>query len=419
MLREAETEERYSRQIRFAPIGTQGQRRLGEASVLVVGAGALGASLAQHMIRAGVGRLRLVDRDYVELSNLHRQTLYDEEDAEAALPKAVAAAAKLRRVNGRARIEAFVADVDRRNAESLAADVDLVLDGTDNAATRLMLSDACFSRGIPLVYGGVAGSGGMTALLVPGDHCCLRCLLGEEETGSDGAPTCDTLGVISPAVEMVAALQAAEALKALTGNRSALRGTWLTLDAWHFAVKEWKLPPPVEPCPYCGWGESAAAARRELAEHGDSVRLSASGERAKEQNATEAALLGVRRAVAAEDVSIADRSESATGNALFGDDREAAKLIVLCGRDTFQLALKPSVSLSEWRRRLVAAGCAITADNRYLLRASTAAEERIVIFAEGRALIQGAGEPERAMEIYRHYLSDGTGREADETSVGF
>ncbi|RED66445.1 ThiF family adenylyltransferase [Cohnella phaseoli] len=421
MLREAETEaeERYSQQIRFAPIGAQGQRRLGEASVLVVGAGALGASLAQHMVRAGVGRLRLVDRDYVELSNLHRQTLYDEEDAEAALPKAVAAAAKLRRVNGRARIEAFVADVDRRNAESLAADVDLVLDGTDNAATRLLLSDACFSRGIPLVYGGVAGSGGMTALLVPGDHCCLRCLLGEEAPGGEDGPTCDTLGVISPAVEMVAALQAAEALKALTGNRSALRGTWLTVDAWHFSVKEWKLPPPVEPCPYCGWGESAAAARRELAEHGDSFRLSANGERAKEQNATEAALLCVRRAVAAEDVSIADRSESATGNALFGDDREAAKLIVLCGRDTFQLALKPSVSLSEWRRRLVAAGCAITADNRYLLRASTAAEERIVIFAEGRALIQGAGEPERAMEIYRHYLSDGTGREADETSVGF
>jgi len=453
---EVEAEERYSRQIRFAPIGVRGQRRLGEASVLVVGAGALGASLAQHMVRAGVGRLRLVDRDYVEVSNLHRQTLFDEEDAEAALPKAVAAAAKLRRVNGGARIEAFVADVNRRNAESLAADVDLVLDGTDNTEARLLLSDVCFGRGIPLVYGGVAGSEGMTALLVPGDHCCLRCLLG------DAAPalTCDTLGVISPAVEMVAALQAAEALKALTGNRAALRGTWLTVDAWHFAVKEWKLPPPVEACPHCGWGEPTAEARREIAEYGGFVRLSPGMERYKTRDGAKAvflgdeaeegagadalngdaavkgtredALHGADSGYEAKDALSSDDSEDEAKDVLSGDDAEvevedtlssdcseAEKLVVLCGRDTFQLTLKPSVSLAEWRRRLVAADCAITADNRYLLRASTAEGERIVIFAEGRALIQGAGEVERALDIYRHYLSDETRRRADEPSVGF
>ncbi|WP_372628796.1 ThiF family adenylyltransferase [Cohnella sp.] len=405
MHKEAEAEERYSRQIRFAPIGVRGQRRLGEASVLVVGAGALGASLAQHMVRAGVGRLRLVDRDYVELSNLHRQTLFDEEDAEAALPKAVAAAAKLRRVNGGVRIEAFVADVNRRNAEALAADVDLVLDGTDNTETRLLLSDVCFGRGIPLVYGGVAGSGGMTALLAPGDHCCLRCLLGEEETGSEGAPTCDTLGVISPAVEMVAALQAAEALKALTGNRAALRGTWLTVDAWHFSVKEWKLPSPVEACLYCGWGEPTAAASRELAKNEGFVR-------------TEDDLSGEDHGDTADEDLSGEEPEGETENALPGDDSEAEKLVVLCGRDTFQLMLKPSVSLAEWRRRLTEIGCVITADNRYLLRASTVEGERIVIFAEGRALIQGAGEAERALDIYRHYLNDETRRRADEPSVG-
>jgi molybdopterin/thiamine biosynthesis adenylyltransferase len=419
MLREAEAEERYSRQIRFAPIGAQGQRRLGEASVLVVGAGALGASLAQHMVRAGVGRLRLVDRDYVELSNLHRQTLYDEEDAAEALPKAVAAAAKLRRVSGRARIEAFVADVDRRNAESLAADVDLVLDGTDNTATRLLLSDVCFGRGIPLVYGGVAGSEGMTALLVPGDHCCLRCLLGADEPDGDGAPTCDTLGVISPAVEMVAALQAAEALKALTGNRSALRGTWLTVDAWHFAVKEWKLPPPVEACLYCGWGEPTAAANRELAKHEGFVHAEDDLSREDHGDTADEDLSGDEPESEAENALPGDDSEAETENTLSSDDSEAEKLVVLCGRDTFQLMLKPSVSLAEWRRRLAEAGCAITADNRYLLRASTVEGERIVIFAEGRALIQGAGESERALDIYRHYLSDETRRRADERSVGF
>ncbi|XID93203.1 ThiF family adenylyltransferase [Paenibacillaceae bacterium WGS1546] len=376
MLREAETEERYSRQMRFAPIGPQGQRRLGEASILVLGAGALGASLAQHMVRAGVGRLRLVDRDYVEPSNLHRQTLFDEEDAEAALPKAVAAAAKLRRANGGARIEAFVADVNGRNVESLVADVDLVLDGTDNTAVRLLLSDACFSRGIPLVYGGVAGSGGMSALLVPGDNCCLRCLLGAEETpdGRESARTCDTIGVISPAVELVAALQAAEALKVLTGNRAALRKTWVTLDAWEFGVKEWKLPPPVEACPYCGWGEP---------EHDVASRSSA------------AAIDGVR--LSQEDGAQADA------------EPEVEMPVVLCGRDTFQLTLDPAVSLAEWRRRLLADGCVITADNRYLVRALTVGGERIVIFAEGRSLIQGAGEYDRALAIYRRYLTEREG----------
>ncbi|WP_027084267.1 ThiF family adenylyltransferase [Cohnella panacarvi] len=362
--------ERYSRQIRFAPIGQAGQRKLGDAGVLVVGAGALGASLAQHMVRSGAGFVRLVDRDYVELSNLHRQTLFDEEDARAALPKAVAAAAKLRRMNGGARIEALVADVGKRNAESLLMGVDLVLDGTDNAETRLLMSDACFAHGVPFVYGGVAGSSGMSAMLVPGKHVCLRCLLGETEASDTdgGAPTCDTIGVIAPAVELIAGLQAVEAIKWLTGNFHALRDTWVSADVWNFALKEWKLPPPRESCVHCGAG-----------------RLP---ERLHEA-------VGKPHAPSA-DWQVEEREPQ--------PDEE--KVVVLCGRDTVQLALRPALGLPEWEKRLSSRGCEITASNAYLIRALTAEGERIVVFSDGRSLIQGAGGVERAEEIYRSYLAE-------------
>ncbi len=369
--------ERYSRQIRFAPIGLSGQRRLGDAGILIVGAGALGASLAQHMVRAGVGSIRLVDRDYVELSNLHRQMLFDEEDARSALPKSVAAVSKLRRVNSGVKMEAFVADVNRRNVESLLMGADLVLDGTDNTETRLLLSDACFTHGIPLVYGGVAGSSGMSALLIPGENGCLRCLLGEGEPSEDHeeAPTCDTLGVISPAVELVAALQAAEALKWLTGNRKSLRRTWLTADVWEFSLKEWKLPQGRECCPYCGWSEMANTPGYD---------------QCNQEN-------GNLRIYAASD------SDEGAPTA------EEGVPVVLCGRDTVQVTLKQSFTLPEWEVRLEARGCEITASNGYLLRASTPEGERIIVFTDGRALIQGAGETVRAMEVYRHYLNDPVG----------
>jgi molybdopterin/thiamine biosynthesis adenylyltransferase len=374
MRNDAEGMERYSRQIRFTPIGLSGQRRLGDASILIVGSGALGASLAQHMVRSGVGSMRLVDRDYVELSNLHRQILFDEEDARSALPKSVAAVSKLRRINSGVRMEAFVADVNRRNVESLLMGVDLVLDGTDNTETRLLLSDACYTHGIPLVYGGIAGSRGMSAMLVPGENCCLRCLLGEGEPTEDhgAALTCDTLGVISPAVELVAALQATEALKWLTGNRKELRRTWLIADVWEFSLKEWSLPPGRDSCPYCGWG-------------------------------------------AMENTPGLDRFEEGNGDfrmhtAFESDDdspsAEEGVPVILCGRDTVQVTLKQSLTLSEWEGWLEACGCEITASNGYLIRASTSERERIIIFPDGRALIQGAGEMARAMDIYRHYLND-------------
>lgn len=367
--------ERYSRQIRFAPIGQSGQRKLGDAGVLIVGAGALGASLAQHMVRAGVGFVRLVDRDYVELSNLHRQTLFDEEDARAALPKAVASAAKLRRMNGTVRVEALVADVGKHNAESLLMGVDLMLDGTDNAETRLLLSDACFGHGVPFVYGGVAGASGMSALLVPGQHVCLRCLLGDDEpsAGDDTGPTCETAGVIAPAVELVAALQAAEALKWLSGNRNSLRNTWLTVDVWDFSLKEWRLPPARDRCPHCGSG-------------------SADLSRASENRTVGEVLSASSRVIGA-------REEEDTMSASLGNP------VVLCGRDTMQMNLGHALALAEWESRLAVRGCEITASNGYLIRAVTAEGERIVIFTDGRALLQGAGGTARAEQIYRVYMA--------------
>ncbi|MBD3920053.1 ThiF family adenylyltransferase [Paenibacillus sp. PR3] len=339
---EAAFGDRYSRQIRFGPIGSDGQKRLRAARVLIVGTGALGASLAQHMTRAGVGIVRLADRDYVEPSNLQRQMLFDEEDARNAAPKAVAAARKLKRMNGGVRIEAHVVDVSKRTLGPLLEGVDLVLDGTDNAATRLALSDACFRLGIPLIYGGVTASEGMSAALIPGRTACLRCLIGDS-AADDGADTCDTVGVISPAVEFVAALQAAEALKWLCGNREAMRGTWVTADIWSFRVREMKLPSGSPRCSCCGTAASTAADRRY-------------------------------------------------------DDTPAIEAAVLCGRDSVQVTLGGAIALDAIRPLLEEQGCSLTV-NPYLTKAELPDGKRLVLFSDGRVLVQGTSDAGEAIRL--------------------
>ncbi|HUC91621.1 MAG TPA: ThiF family adenylyltransferase [Paenibacillus sp.] len=363
----AEWRERYSRQIRFAPIGESGQRRLGEAAVLIVGAGALGASLAQHMVRAGVGLVRLADRDYVEPSNLQRQVLFDEEDARLALPKAVAAARRLRGINSAVMVEEHVADVGRREALELTMGVDLVLDGTDNAAARLALNDACYSRGIPLLYGGVAGAQGMSAGFIPGETACLRCVIGGEDVG-DGE-TCDTAGVISPAVELVAALQAGEALKWLAGRREAMRGTWLSAALWPFAVREMRLPAPQPDCPVCG-GERPASVERDAPSGGDREP--------------------------------ADRRDRAAGS---GGTRQSFAAAALCGRDTVQVTTGLPLELDAFERRWLSAGVAVDR-NPYLLRASLDGGVRLVLFPDGRVLVQGTSDIAAAVRLCGEYVND-------------
>lgn len=354
----SEWEERYSRQIRFAPIGFEGQRLLDSSSALIVGCGALGASLAQHMARAGVGHIVIADRDYVERSNLQRQMLFDEVDAEQALPKAAAAAEKLRRINSAIRIDAHVSDVNRHNVEMLAEGVQLILDGTDNAATRLLLSDTAFRLGIPFLYGGVVGTQGMSAVLVPGVTACLRCLIGDEASVLEG-DSCDTAGVLAAAVEWVASLQAIEAVKWLTGNRDAIRDTWLSADLWHYRVRGSRLPTGTAACVHCG-----ATAETESR---------ASGER---------------------------RPSSGNGSALPAIEPAAT---VLCGRDSVQVSLGKELDMPQLREWLQGQGCRLQA-NRYLLKAHLPQGERLVLFPDGRVLVQGTSDAARAEELCRHYV---------------
>ncbi|MBW7474501.1 ThiF family adenylyltransferase [Paenibacillus oenotherae] len=339
--------ERYSRQTRFSPIGMSGQKKLREATVFIVGSGALGASLAQHMVRAGVGTVKLADRDYVEPSNLQRQMLFDEEDARLALPKAVAAVNKLRRINSSITIQPFVVDVTEGNAQQLIEGADLVLDGTDNAAARLLLSDVCFRAGIPFFYGGVAGAQGMSAVLVPGATSCLRCLIGGDEQ-EEGAETCDTIGVISPIVEWIASMQAVEALKWLTGNGDALRKTWLTAHLWPFRVYESALPRPVPGCAIC----SANAGEEQHGKH---------------------------------------------------DHAEIPRTVTLCGRDSVQVTLDRRIDLPGIERAMTSQGCIVTA-NPYLVRAHITDAERLVIFPDGRILVQGTQDPLLAVTLCNRYV---------------
>jgi molybdopterin/thiamine biosynthesis adenylyltransferase len=245
---------RYHRQMLLPGIGEAGQRRLGASVALVVGAGALGTVVADLLARAGVGTLVIIDRDVVELTNLQRQTLYDESDAAAALPKATAAARKLGAVNSAIRVEPVVADLTPRTAErlTLAHGPHVLLDCTDNFATRYLVNDLSVKHGIPLVYGGAVGTAGMAMKFLPGRTACLRCLF-PEPPAPGSVPTCDTAGVLGPLTAMVGACQAADAIKVLVGasDRSAPR--LIEFDVWENRRREVDLTHAREPgCPCCG-----------------------------------------------------------------------------------------------------------------------------------------------------------------------
>jgi adenylyltransferase/sulfurtransferase len=223
--------ERYSRQILFAPIGKAGQERLIASSAVLVGCGALGTAVANLLVRAGLGRLRIVDRDFVEPSNLQRQTLFDETDAREALPKAVAAERRLRAINSEVAVEGIVADVIPDNAEELLAGFPLILDGTDNFETRFLVNDVAVKLGVPWIYAAAVAGYGCTMLIRPGETACLACLV-ETPAGHGAEETCDTVGVLNAAVGVIGSLEAAAALKLLTGNEAALDPRLVACDAW-------------------------------------------------------------------------------------------------------------------------------------------------------------------------------------------
>src|SRR6185503_17007210 len=203
---------------RYAPLGEAGQRRLAASRALICGCGALGSVLANTLARAGVGHLRIVDRDFLELNNLQRQVLYDEEDVAAGLPKAIAARQRLAKINSEIEIDAVVADVDHTNIERLLDGVDCLIDGTDNFETRFLLNDAAVKLGIPWVYGGCLGAEGQSLTILPGQTPCLRCLMSEPPPAGE-SPTCDTAGILGPIINVIASMQACEAIKILSGHR--------------------------------------------------------------------------------------------------------------------------------------------------------------------------------------------------------
>ncbi len=243
------TLDRYSRQTLFGPIGKDGQERLGDSSVAIIGCGALGTVLANNLCRAGIGRLVIADRDYIELNNLQRQILFDEDDIARRLPKAIAAAEKLHRVNSTTKIEALVEDINVDGIESLVQNVDLVLDATDNFETRYLLNDVCVKYARPWIYSGVIASYGVTMNIVPGDTPCLRCIFPEMPLPGT-TPTCDTAGVLNGIVGAIAGVAATEALKLLLRSDKVSRAMFW-MDVWENTSERIELPRQPD-CPSCG-----------------------------------------------------------------------------------------------------------------------------------------------------------------------
>jgi adenylyltransferase/sulfurtransferase len=223
--------EKYSRQILFRDIGEQGQARLLSSRVTVIGCGALGAAQLESLSRAGVGFIRIIDRDFVEESNLQRQIMFEEQDARDRLPKAVACTRRIARVNSDIHVEAVAADVNYRNIERFIGDVDLVLDGTDNFETRYLINDACVKLGKPWVYGAAVGSYGLSMTIIPGTTPCLRCVF-EKIPPPGSSPTCDTAGIVLPIILVIASIQVTEAIKILTGKLDKLHRGIIQIDLW-------------------------------------------------------------------------------------------------------------------------------------------------------------------------------------------
>jgi molybdopterin-synthase adenylyltransferase len=241
---------RYFKQALLREIGEEGQEHLAGSSVLIAGCGALGTVIANSMVRSGVGYVRIVDRDFIELDNLPRQMLFDEEDIRKGLPKAVAAAEKLRLINSEIKIEPIVADLNSENIEELISDVDIVLDGTDNFETRFLINNACIKHNKPWIYGGVMSMNGMCAVIIPGETPCLQCLISDIPPPGT-MPTCDTVGVLGMAVNIIASVESVEAVKILAGRKASLLRKLVFIDPWEGQYHLFEFKKTVKRCPVC------------------------------------------------------------------------------------------------------------------------------------------------------------------------
>jgi adenylyltransferase/sulfurtransferase len=336
---------RYDRQMRFAPLGEVGQRRLNKGRALVCGCGALGSVIAETLVRSGVGFTRIIDRDFLELNNLQRQVLYDEKDVADGLPKAVAAASKLRQINSEVIVEPVVADLTHNNIAALADDVDVIVDGTDNFATRFLINDFAVKHGKPWIYGGCIGAEGQSMTILPGETACLACLMADLPPPGT-TPTCDTAGILAPIVNVIASIEAAEALKILSGNRAATSRRLTIIDLWDCQLRRVDLS-----------------------------QLRASG-----------------------DCAVCKRREF---HWLAGERGDASA--VLCGRNAVQLSppAGATLSLEELGRRL--AGVGEIKRNAFLLRLSVDGYV-LSVFPDGRTIVAGTNDIATARTVHARYI---------------
>jgi molybdopterin/thiamine biosynthesis adenylyltransferase len=334
--------ERYSRQILFSGLGESGQQRLAAASAVIVGCGAIGASTAALLARAGVGRLRILDRDFVEPSNLQRQALFDEFDARDSLPKAVAAQLKLRSINSAISIEGVVADLTPQNVEELLSGFDLLLDGTDNFETRFLLNDFAVKNNVPWIYAAAVGSYGITMTVRPGLTACLACLLEGANTPAGVEETCDTIGVLAPIVQLISSLESAEALKLLAGKEHVLHNRLVSADVWsgRFQSVEISRNPACRCC---------------------------------------------------------------TGREFSYLEGQAQPHVTMCGRDSVQIHERSrSLDLPALGARLATA-VEFVRHNEFLLRFRVPPYE-MTVFADGRAILKGSTDPAVARSLYARFI---------------
>jgi molybdopterin/thiamine biosynthesis adenylyltransferase len=337
--------DRYLRQMIYAPVGEAGQRRLQDSRVVLVGCGATGSVIATYLARAGVGRLVVIDRDFVERNNLQRQVLFTDRDVDDALPKAVAAERALQAVNPEIEVQGIVTDVSAANLEELVAGASLVMDGTDNFETRYLINDACVKQVTPWVYSGAVGSHGMTMTIRPEETACFRCVFPEPPPPGVAA-TCDTAGVLGPAVGMVASLAAAEAIKLLVGDVAALNPGLIHMDAWHLTFQTARVQRRTgdRPCPCC-----------------------------------------VERRFP------------------FLEAEPASHVTTLCGRNAVQITVRGGgqLSLPRLADRLRALGPVSL--NPFLLRFAVDDFE-LTVFPDARAIIKGTTDPTVARSLYARYV---------------
>jgi molybdopterin/thiamine biosynthesis adenylyltransferase len=340
-----EERERYSRQILFSGIGEEGQEKLLASSAVLIGCGALGTVTANLLVRAGLGRLAIIDRDFVETSNLQRQTLFEEADAREAIPKAIAAERRLRAINSGVGVEGIVADLTPDNALDLLSGFPLILDGTDNFETRLLLNDAAVSLCIPWIYAAAVGSYGVTMTIRPGETACLACLLesGNNHSAVAAGDTCDTVGILNAAAGVIASIESAEATKFLAGRPEALNDKLISCDVWSGRFQSIR----VARNPDC-----RACMRREF------VHL----------------------------------------------EGRARPHVSMCGRDSVQIhERRRALDLAELGRRVAGASASEVRNNQFLLRFRVAPYE-MTVFPDGRAIIKGTQDPAIARSLYARYI---------------